>query len=102
MYLPDIIGIGAPKSGTTSFVKALDATGRFDVCRMKDSDILSSNEFARLQPLYRREFNNDGRPKVDFSVLYFLSDLAAENFKQMPQKVKLVFLARDPIEQIKS
>jgi hypothetical protein len=99
---PDIVGIGAPKSGTTSFVRALDATGDFDVCRMKDSDILSGCDLLRAEAAYETEFSGDGRPKVDFSVLYFLSEMASANCQSFEKLPKIVFLARDPIDQIRS
>lgn len=100
--IPDIIGIGAPKSGTTSFFRAMSATGLIDPCRMKDADILSNHAFTELDRIYETEFKNDGRPKLEISVLYFTRDLAAQNYCKFENKPKLLFLAREPLAQIKS
>lgn len=100
LTLPDFLGIGATKCGTTWLAENLRKHAGVFLCREKEVEFFDLN-FSRTVRYYAGKFRDGvGKVKGEISPSYCLLPLKRIRFihKIMPE-VRLIFLIRNPIER---
>lgn len=101
---PNLIGIGAPKSGTTFFTRMIGQHPDIFVPGQKELNVLMYRDLVERHPEYLAHFDDAGSAayRCDFSVGYMTHPLAAPNAGALMPDAKIVALLRDPVDQIVS
>jgi Sulfotransferase domain len=103
---PSFLIIGAMKAGTTSLYRWLESTDLVAVPTLKEPDFFTARwgrgldwYFSLFQPLA------DGHPVGEASVSYSdpaVSEEAALRIKEVLPSARLIFIARNPIDRLRS
>ena len=100
--LPDVIGIGPPRTGSTWLHRVLE--GRVDLpYRVKETQFFS-NYYDRGIDWYARHFRyaTGGRPIVEICPPYFFKTEALERIKVHIPNCRIVTTLRDPADRVYS
>lgn len=106
--LPDFLIIGASKSGTTSLFRWLGAQEEIHSQRVKEPHFFSDEkEWDKGMDYYAGYFREARRDQLtgEASVSYTnpeKSTTAASRIKQVLPSARLIFVARDPLERLRS
>lgn len=100
MTLPNLIGCGAGKSGTTSLYYYLSEHPDIFMALAKEVHFFSQN-FDRGVAWYERQFIGAGDTAVvgEFSTSYMVDDKAPERMAEIVPDARLLFIFRDPAER---
>ena len=101
---PNLLGIGAAKTGTTWLATVLGAHPDIFVHPQKELNALSYGNLAERMEEYADYFNEGRGAKVrcDFSVRYLVSDGALEAAARLCPGAKLLLVVRNPVDQVQS
>ena len=105
----DIIGVGAPKCGTTWVSSMLVEHGEIDFAKSKETFYFLSNlnkfrqdigGFRRIdnEVKLKNEFHNDGRLRAEFSTMYLFDKDALKNIYEHNDQAKIIICLRPPWE----
>lgn len=103
--LPQFIGIGAAKSGTTWLARNLSRHPEVFVPQRKELNSFDYHEFDEAcVESYKRHFRCPREIRVtgEFSTIYLQSERAPPRIRRLIPDVKLLVSLRNPIEQIYS
>ena len=103
--LPDFIGIGAAKSGTTWLARNLTAHPEVYVPPRKEINSFDYDDFdANCIKDYKKHFRCSEMIKArgEISTIYLQSERAPPRIQRLLPDVKLIVCLRNPIEQIYS
>lgn len=103
--LPDFIGIGAAKSGTTWLARNIGKHPQIYLPQRKELSSFAYHDFdAACIEDYKRYFRSAPafKTKGEFSTIYLQSEKAPRRIKKLLPEVKLIVSLRNPIEQIYS
>jgi hypothetical protein len=102
--LPNYIGIGAPKAGTTWLAKCLSEHPDVFMARVKEIEFWKLADAEQRLDEYRDHFHDAaGRKAVgEYSVRYLSLPGVAERIKAVLPDVKLIVSLRNPVEQVTS
>lgn len=104
--IPDVVVIGAQKSGTSTFYRNLVHVPQLHFTRQKESNILiRCSEPDDLLQAYQQSFDFHEFPKIDVSPKYAQRHIypgAAEHLYSVNKQARIVYLVRDPIARIQS
>lgn len=104
--VPDFVVIGAMRAGTTTLYHHLSQHPDVGMSRMKETDYFVDVMNYKLgYDWYRSQFPNDGRLTGEVSPNYAKHDLfrgVPERLKEASPAVKLIFVARDPVDRFVS
>ncbi len=101
--LPDFIGIGAPRSGTTWIYEMLKNHPR--ICMSKEKEINFFNTYYDKGVEWYEKFFDKcpaGSLVGEFSPSYLANGLAPGRIKELLPDVKLIISLRNPVEQVYS
>lgn len=102
MRTPDFIGIGAPRCGTTWLFEMLKSHPEIDLPDQKALNFFNEY-YSHGKDWYLRQFENlSGKAIGEISPLYFANDELARRMKEVVPNAKLILIARDPIDRLKS
>jgi hypothetical protein len=105
-FIPDVIVIGAQKSGTSTFYRNLVVKEKLVFTKQKESNILIKfKDPLKIIQGYRSSFSKLNYPMIDVSPRYSQRHLfpnAAENLRDLNPSASIIYIVRDPIERIKS
>ncbi|CDO59067.1 Sulfotransferase, Family St1 subfamily 1 [Candidatus Phaeomarinobacter ectocarpi] len=103
-HLPNLLGIGAPKSATTWLSNVLDAHPQVFMPTRKELNALHYENFADRFDEYPAYFSGCGDELIrcDFSVRYMASPRAHLHAKTVIPHTRIVAILRDPVSQIQS
>ena len=101
--IPRFLVIGAMRAGTTSLQEMLGALDGVCLARMKETDyFIAERNYKRGKAWYRNQFDKPGAICGEISPNYTKRDV----FKGVPERVyeanpdvKLIYIARDPVER---
>jgi len=99
--LPNFIGIGVQRSGTTWIYEMLK--NHPQVCMSPEKEInFFNNHYGRGLEWYKKFFNECSREKVigEFSPTYLSHNLTAKRIRKIVPEVKLIVSLRNPADQI--
>lgn len=99
--LPNFIGIGAQRSGTTWIYEMLKSHPQ--VCMSPEKEINFFNDhYNRGIDWYKKFFNECSREKVigEFSPAYLPHNLTAKRIRKIVPEAKLIVSLRNPVDQI--
>ncbi len=104
MTLPNFIGVGAPKSGTTWLANCLGEHPDVFMPKAKELVFFDYGDFDdRLNDyLVHFESVNSESAIGEFTTRYFASRRPAERIKKMIPEAKLIVCLRNPVDQIYS
>ena len=104
MVLPNFIGIGAAKSGTTWLAKCLGEHPDVFMAPVKETEFWKFGDAKQRLDEYAAHFRGgEGKRAVgEFSVRYLSFPGVPERLKRVLPDVKLIVSLRNPIEQIYS
>lgn len=102
--LPNFIGIGAPKTGTTWLFKCLVEHPQIFIPKVKELMFFDYLYDKNKIPEYESAFpeNSEFTAMGEISTNYLSSEYAAERIKQHNPNVKLFVSLRNPVDQIYS
>lgn len=102
--LPNLLGIGAPKSGTTFFAKLIAQHPQVFVPQQKELNHMMYRDLCARHSEYLAHFTDSDTAlyRCDFSVGYMSNALAASNARVLVPKAKIIVLLRNPVDQIVS
>lgn len=112
-HFPDVLLIGAQKSGTTSLAYLLDQHPSISVSDPKEPHFFTQN-FSNGKEWYKQRFNSGNESIcIDASTSYSMAPIKRKKFKEyhdgVPKKVyefnphaKLIYILRNPVERIYS
>jgi len=104
MTLPNFIGIGAPKAGTTWLARCLGEHPDVFMAAMKETEFWKlADAEARLEE-YAAHFHgaNGARAVGEYSVRYLSFPGVPERIKRVLPKVNLIVSLRNPLDQVYS
>lgn len=104
MY-PDIVVIGAMKSGTSTFYKNLVRVPLLNFTTRKECNILVEYSGKKIDEQYRKVFGRSHSPAIDVSPAYsrrHIYDNVAEKLYGTNPDAKIIYLVRDPLERLVS
>ncbi|OGL44898.1 MAG: hypothetical protein A2W05_06500 [Candidatus Schekmanbacteria bacterium RBG_16_38_10] len=98
--LPDFIGIGAPRCGTTWIYEMLKQHPHVFMSPEKEINFFN-NSFDKGIEWYKKFFLNGSERAIvgEFSPLYLANEIVPQRIKQVLPNVKLIVSLRNPIEQ---
>lgn len=99
--LPDFVGIGAPRSGTTWIYEMLKRHPQ--VCMSSEKELnFFNNAYQKGAGWYERFFNPCDQNKTvgEFSPSYLADERVPERMKALVPEAKLVISLRNPVKQI--
>lgn len=100
---PDLVVLGAMRAGTTTLYRLLACVPALSVAESKETDFFcSERHMSRGTDWYRRQFGDETRLWCDISPNYAKPDLHPETaalLNAAAPDAKLVFIARDPVDQ---
>ena len=104
MRLPNFIGIGAPKSGTTWLFRCLQEHPDIFVAAVKETNFFDYETITGRLPEYAAHFTcaDRGQAVGEISTRYFISRHAPQRIKTHLPTVRLLVTLRHPVEQIYS
>ena len=104
--IPDFIVIGAMRAGTTTLYHHLDRHPEIGMSRMKETDFfIPSMNYPLGFEWYRSQFTEGFRIYGEVSPNYSKHDLwkgVPERIKSISPEVRLIFIARDPVDRFVS
>src|SRR5947208_7454350 len=102
--LPNFIGIGAPKAGTTWLAKCLAEHPQVFMAAVKKTNFFDYAAIEGRMTEYEIHFAGaEGKKAVgEYSVRYLLSAHAPERIQQILPGVRLIVSFRNPIDQVYS
>jgi hypothetical protein len=102
--LPNFIGIGAPKAGTTWLFKCLQDHPQVFIAKVKETKFFDEEIIEGRMNEYEKHFvGSEGYTAIgEVSVRYLSSKRAAERIKKFIPDVKLFVSLRNPVDQIYS
>lgn len=103
--LPDFIGIGAAKSGTTWLARNLGKHPEVYVPTRKEINAFAYHDFdSTCIKNYKKHFHSSSDFKVqgEFSTIYLQSKCAPLRIHELLPDIKLIVNLRNPVEQIYS
>jgi hypothetical protein len=102
--LPNFIGIGAPKSGTTWLAKCLGEHPDVFMAPVKETEFWKFEDAERRLPDYAAYFagSRDERAIGEFSVRYLSFPGVPERIRRAMPNVRLIASLRNPIDQVYS
>ncbi len=103
--LPNFLGIGAPKCGTTWLAKCLSEHPDIYMATAKETMFFSSSYVPeKFKDEYEAHFSTAGTEKAigEFSVDYFTDPHAPKRIKEHLSNPKFVIVLRNPMEQVYS
>jgi hypothetical protein len=102
--LPNFLGIGAAKSGTTWVAKLLAAHPQIYMPPQKELNALHYEDLDERLGEYMAYFDEAGPAPIrcDFSVRYLASPRAAQAAARLTPHAKLLLIVRNPVDQIQS
>jgi hypothetical protein len=106
MFPPEILLIGAQKSGTSTLAYHLGQHPRIEISNPKEVHYYSRN-WNKSVDWYKSKFNNpNNKICIDASTTYSMADPNSENPELIPQRVysiapntKFIYIMRNPIER---
>lgn len=100
MRLPDFVGIGTQKGGTTSLHMLLSQDARIGLPKKKELHYFDQENLGKIEE-YAKEFEDVSERKVigEITPYYMFHPKAAERIKQAVPDTKIIALLRDPIER---
>lgn len=99
--LPNLIIVGAPKSGTTSLHQYLNAHPEVQMSSKKELRLFVRDDWRRLVPWYERQFGSArvrGETTPGYTMYPYRSS-AAERIHELIPEARLIYVVRDPIER---
>ena len=101
LLLPDFIGVGAPKCGTTSLHDILYDHPQIQLPSDKELHFFDNPEhFEKGPEWYASHFSEDDRIRGEFTPAYMSYDTTPERIKEVVgADVKLIFMFREPVER---
>ena len=106
------IGVGFPKCGTTWLAKVISEHPLIDFSKGKEPHYFLSPDYEGWDQTrfchietdreYSKQFQNDGRVKGDYSVLYAYDPSCAERIYKYHPEVKIIICYRDPVRFLQS
>ena len=103
---PDVVVIGAQKSGTSTFYRNLVNCENLFFTKQKESNILINyHDKDGLSNAYKSSFVQDNFPRIDVSPKYsqrHLFDGPAKRLYKLNPNAKIVYVVRDPIDRLQS
>jgi len=99
--LPNFVGIGAQRSGTTWIYEMLK--NHPQVCMSPEKEInFFNNHYGKGLEWYKKFFNECSREKVigEFSPTYLSNNLAAKRMRKIVPEAKIIVSLRNPADQI--
>jgi sulfotransferase family protein len=102
--LPNLIGVGAPKAGTTWLFQCLKEHPQIFMTPRKETNFFRAESIDGRLDEYRENFRGGERFPVvgEISVLYLHAAKAPERIAQVLPQVKLIVSLRNPIDQVYS
>jgi hypothetical protein len=102
--LPNLLGIGAAKCGTTWLAEVLSAHPNIFMPPQKELNALHYNDLDRRLTEYAAHFApaRDAKVRCDFSVRYLASPNAPEAAKRLVPGARIMVILRNPIDQVQS
>jgi hypothetical protein len=102
--LPNLIGIGAPKAGTTWLFKCLQEHPQVFMTPAKETNFFHAEHIDGRLDEYREYFRGaNGSPVAgEISVRYLHSPRAPQRIAQMIPDARLLISLRNPVEQVYS
>ncbi len=102
--LPNFIGIGAPRCGTTWLANCLAAHPDVFMARVKETNFLHHAEIDGQLPEYEKHFEGGGGRRAigEISVRYLISPRAPYRVKQLLPEARLFVSLRNPVDQLYS
>jgi hypothetical protein len=104
MNLPNLLVIGAMKSGTTSLHYYLGLHPQIFMSRRKELDFfVQDRNWARGVPWYASQFPDDAQVRGETSPRYALHPVHAgvpQRIHELIPAVKMLYLVRDPVERL--
>ena len=100
MRLPDFVGIGTQKGGTTSLHMLLSQDARIGLPKKKELHYFDQEKLKDIEE-YAREFEDVSERKVigEITPYYMFHPKAAGRIKQTMPNAKIIALLRDPVER---
>ena len=100
MRLPDFLGIGTQKGGTTSLHALMSQDERIGMPKRKELHYFDQDELEDVQA-YAREFEGFSEKKLigEITPYYIFHPKAAQRIKQTIPNVKIIALLRNPVER---
>jgi hypothetical protein len=104
VILPNFIGIGAPKAGTTWLATCLGQHPEIFMARVKETEFWKLVDAERRLEEYSLHFNGAAGAKAvgEFSVRYLYFPGVPERVKRVLPHAKLLVSLRNPIDQVYS
>jgi hypothetical protein len=101
MRLPDFIGIGAQRAGSTTLAEMLDRQPNVVVSDPKETHFFDNRDGMYDEGLewYSRHFSNTPRDSVcgEFTPRYMFVNGVAERVREVVPDVRLIAILRDPV-----
>lgn len=100
MTLPNLVGCGAGKSGTTSLYYYLSEHPDVFMASVKETHFFSQH-YEQGIDWYQRQFMGYGNEKIigEFSTSYLMDKSVPERIQTILPNAKLLFIFRNPIER---
>ena len=104
MILPNFIGIGAPKAGTTWLAKCLGEHPDVFMAPVKETEFWKFADAEQRLAEYAAHFRGaEGKPAIgEFSVRYLTFPGVPERIRRVLPAVRLIVSLRNPIDQVYS
>src|ERR1043166_6011740 len=104
MILPNYIGIGVPKAGTTWLAKCLGDHPEVFMAAVKEVDFFKYPDFTEKIPLYASHFaGSEGCKAIgEFTVRYFALPGVPQRVRQLLPNARLLLCLRNPVDQVVS
>lgn len=98
--LPNFVGIGAQKSGTTTLYKMLKAHPEIYLPECKEVHYFDNN-YTKGISWYKKHFSNRGHSKIfgEITPHYLFHKEAANRIHREIPQTKIIMLLRDPVER---
>ena len=102
--MPNFIGIGAPKSGTTWIFKCLKEHPDIFAAEIKETNFFDHDDIDKKINDYLKHFKNSNNAKAtgEISTRYLTSYRSPERIKKNLPNVRLFVSLRNPIDQVYS
>ena len=99
--MPDFLGIGTQKGGTTSLHQWLSHHPQVYLPECKEVHYFDLN-YNESQNWYKRHFENAKRSQKcgEITPFYLFHPSSAKRIKQTIPEIKLIVLLRDPVERV--
>lgn len=102
--LPNFIGIGAPKAGTTWLARCLGEHPQVFVAKAKEVCFLDYGDIEGRLPEYEEHFvGSEGAAAVgEFTTRYLASERPAPRIRTLLPNARLIVALRNPVDQVYS